>query len=67
MRIVVDQAVCQRHGLCSFFAPEIFNLRDDLELEYVEKPDLAYREGVEEAAQACPTQAIQLDDVTLQT
>ncbi len=62
MRIVVDPAVCQRHGLCSFFAPEVFNLRDDLELEYVAEPDLAYRDGVEEAAQACPTQAIQLHD-----
>ena len=62
MRIVVDPEVCQRHGLCSFFAPEIFNLRDDLELEYVEEPDPAYRDEVEEAAQACPTQAIQLLD-----
>jgi ferredoxin len=62
VRIVVDPAVCQRHGLCSFLAPEIFNLRDDLELEYVENPNPAYWDEVEEAAQACPTQAIQLHD-----
>ena len=62
MRIVVDPAVCQRHGLCSFLAPEIFNLRDELELEYVDKPNPAYWDEVEEAARACPTQAIQLHD-----
>jgi len=62
VRIVVDPAVCQRHGLCSFLAPKIFNLGDDLELEYVAKPNPAYWDEVEEAAQACPTQAIQLHD-----
>jgi ferredoxin len=62
VRIAVDPAVCQRHGLCSFLAPEILNLRDDLELEYVEKPNPASWDEVEEAARACPTQAIQLRD-----
>ena len=61
MKIIVEPEVCQRHGLCSFLAPEVFNLRDDLELEYVQEPDTAFREAVEEAAQACPTQAIQVD------
>jgi ferredoxin len=62
VRIAVDPAVCQRHGLCSFLAPEILNLRDDLELEYVEKANPASWDEVEEAARACPTQAIQLHD-----
>jgi ferredoxin len=62
VRINVDPGVCQRHGLCSFLAPEVFNLRDDLELEYVDEPDPRYRPEVEEAAQACPTQAIELHD-----
>jgi ferredoxin len=62
VRILVDPAVCQRHGLCSFLAPQVFNLRDDLELEYVEEPDPAQWDGVEEAVKACPTQAIQVLD-----
>jgi ferredoxin len=60
VKVAVDPDVCQRHGLCAFLAPEIFNLRDDLELEYVEQPDPARDGEVEEAAQTCPTQAIQL-------
>jgi ferredoxin len=60
VKITVDPDVCQRHGLCSFLAPGVFTLRDDLELEYVEEPDPTFSEAIEEAARACPTQAIEL-------
>jgi ferredoxin len=62
VKVTVDPDVCQRHGLCSILAPGVFTLRDDLELEYVEEPDPEFRGEVEEAARACPTQAIRLRD-----
>jgi ferredoxin len=46
VRVSVDRDVCQRHGQCEFFAPEIFHLTDDMELEYVADPDEALREAV---------------------
>jgi ferredoxin len=61
IRVTVDRDVCQRHGQCEFFAPEVFRLTDDMELEYNPAPDETLRDDVEEAARACPTQAIRVD------
>jgi ferredoxin len=61
MRITVDPGICQRHGQCEFFAPAVFRLTEEMELEYVRRPDEGERESVEEAARGCPTQAITLD------
>jgi ferredoxin len=60
MRIVVDMNRCKDHGQCVFAAPEVFRLDAGSRLAYVEHPDEALREAVEEAADACPLQAITL-------
>jgi ferredoxin len=61
-RVSVDRSVCQTHGQCAFFAPEVFVLTEDGELEYDAFPVESLRESVEEAVQGCPTQAITLTD-----
>ncbi|GAA3137215.1 ferredoxin [Streptosporangium carneum] len=61
MKVVVDRALCQVHAQCVFAAPEVFELDDDDRLVYVAEPDDALADAVEEAARACPVQAISLE------
>lgn len=58
MRIVVDLNRCQSYGQCVFAAPTVFRLHGEEALEYDYEPDEALREQVEQAAAACPVQAI---------
>ncbi|MEV0143744.1 MULTISPECIES: ferredoxin [unclassified Nonomuraea] len=62
MRVRVDMTLCQTHAQCVFAAPEVFALDDDDELVYEAAPADALQRAVEEAARACPVQAIVLDD-----
>ncbi len=62
MRIVVDMAKCADHGQCVFAAPEVFQLDDHGKLQYEPAPDPALRDAVEEALDACPLQAISIED-----
>ena len=59
VRVSVDRAVCERHGLCVEQAPEIFSFDDAGELRYREeiRDEVA---TVEDAQFLCPTQAITL-------
>ena len=59
MRVVVDRDRCQNHGQCVFAAPDVFQLEAG-QLVFVAEPDEAHRDDVEEAADVCPLQAIQL-------
>ncbi|MEV0632622.1 ferredoxin [Nonomuraea wenchangensis] len=61
MRVRVDLTLCQTHAQCVFAAPEVFALDDDDELVYDATPGDASRSAVEQAARACPVQAIFLD------
>ena len=59
MRVEVDFDRCQSNAVCMGIAPEVFEVRDDGFLYVLqEEPDEALRDRVEEAAAACPTQAI---------
>ncbi|WP_049558753.1 ferredoxin [Nonomuraea sp. SBT364] len=58
MRVHVDMALCQTHAQCVFAAPEVFGLDDDDELVYEAAPGDDAWPAVEEAARACPVQAI---------
>ena len=62
-RIQVDHTVCQGSGLCAGIAPEHFELGDDYKsrprLEIVDADD-----GVRDAAECCPLEAITLTDPT---
>ncbi|MEU7832941.1 MULTISPECIES: ferredoxin [unclassified Nonomuraea] len=61
MRVRVDMALCQTHAQCVFAAPEVFALSNDDELVYDAMPADAHGPAIEEAARACPVQAIYLD------
>lgn len=58
MRIVVDQAKCQNHGLCAISAPANFELGADGELQYHESFDEENIDDIEDAVDSCPLQAI---------
>ena len=60
MKVVVDMNLCKDHGQCVFAAPEVFHLDATGRLGFVENPDDALRDAVEEAADVCPLQAITL-------
>jgi len=72
MRITVDLTKCQDHGQCVFSAPAVFALDDQGKLalrsesegdSYTsEEMDESLRDDVEEAADACPLQAILVED-----
>ncbi|MEU8247922.1 ferredoxin [Nonomuraea sp. NPDC048916] len=62
MRVRVDMTLCETHAQCVFAAPEVFALNDDDELVYDATPDDATSPELEQAARACPVQAISLDD-----
>jgi ferredoxin len=59
MRVVVDLEACQGNAICMGVAPEVFEIREDGFLYVLnDHPPSSQREAVEEAAMACPTQAI---------
>jgi ferredoxin len=58
VHIKVDLSVCETHGLCAMLAPEVFELDADRKLKFEASPDDAFVLQVEEAASACPVQAI---------
>jgi len=65
MRIVIDLALCQGHGICAEEAPLVFRVvekigeYDHVEL-IVESPDEGLREGVEAAIRYCPNRVLSL-------
>lgn len=61
MRIVVDRDVCQNHGQCAIACPEVFAMDENSEMVYEPSPDETLRSLVEDAVDACPTQAISLE------
>ena len=62
MRIEVNLARCEAHGICESIAPEVFRLDDDDVLHYEAQPAEALREKVQRAVASCPAQAIRLLD-----
>jgi ferredoxin len=62
MKVIVDDEKCEYHGQCMIAAPEVFELVGEEDLQYDQNPDEALRPEVEEAVDACPTQAITIED-----
>lgn len=58
LRITVDPTHCGDYGQCCFEAPTVFRLNSDGHLEYSDMVDAALLDQVENAADACPMQAI---------
>lgn len=61
MKIVVDLNKCQSYGQCIFAAPTVFRWHSEEALEFNYNPDDSLRQQVEQAALACPVQAIFID------
>lgn len=62
MRVVVNFDLCQSNAVCQGIAPEVFEVREDGYLYILqETPDESLRTKVDEAALACPTQAITVE------
>lgn len=60
MNVFVDMDKCQDHGQCVFAAPEVFALDAEGHLKYNQEVDDSHRDLVEDAADACPMQAIEI-------
>ncbi|AVH57545.1 MULTISPECIES: ferredoxin [Streptomyces] len=61
MRLVVDLNRCQGFAQCAFLAPDVFALHGEEALLFASRFDEALRDEVEQAAAACPVQAILVD------
>jgi ferredoxin len=61
MKVSVDFDLCSSNGECTFAAPDVFRLVDG-ELEFDPSPPDSERAAVEDAALACPMQAINVAD-----
>jgi ferredoxin len=62
VKVVVDLAKCADHGQCVYAAPDVFQLDGNGKLLYEPAPDPARRDAVEDAMDACPLQAISIED-----
>jgi ferredoxin len=63
MKVVVDQSLCDLHGLCVEAAPEVFEIGDDGSLHVLnEAPPEGLRAKVDKAVRECPTGAISVED-----
>ncbi|MDP9028412.1 MAG: ferredoxin [Actinomycetota bacterium] len=59
MRVQVDRARCEGHGVCEEIAPEIYRLDDDGVLEILLDPIPAKLEAkAESGARLCPVAAL---------
>ncbi|TNC28952.1 ferredoxin [Amycolatopsis alkalitolerans] len=63
MRVDVDRDLCEANGVCTGFAPEVFELDDEDELvvKYPEVPEDEV-ERVTQAVAACPRNALFIRD-----
>jgi len=63
MRIIVDLALCQGHGVCESEAPAIFAVSPDHRVTILdESPSEAQRAEVVLAVKYCPTHALTLEE-----
>lgn len=62
MKVTVDLAICDLHGICVEDAPEVFEIGDDGVLHVLDDgPPEELRGKVEKAVRECPTGAITLE------
>ena len=63
MRPNVDESLCIGDGICVDICPEVFEMRDDNLAHVVdESPNESLYDKVMEAADACPTSAISIEE-----
>ena len=64
MKITVDRALCQGHGMCVLEAPDVFTLEPQAEQVQITDPapDESQRAAVTAAVRYCPNAALTLAD-----
>ncbi len=61
LRVVVDEDLCQGHGVCESEAPDVFEVGPERKVVVlVDVIDEHQRKGVEMAVKYCPTHALSL-------
>jgi ferredoxin len=61
LRIVVDEDLCQGHGVCESEDPDVFEVNADRKVELLDAaPDESHRKSLELAVKYCPTHALSL-------
>ena len=62
MRVDWDESRCALSALCTGRAPDVFHLDGDARVAVSAELDETHRQAVQDAADACPTQAITVAD-----
>lgn len=63
MRIIADEGKCEGLGMCEAMEPEYFEVGDDgVVVVHDEAPGEEHRQKVTAAVNACPVQALVLQD-----
>lgn len=65
-RIVVDEDLCQGHGVCEGEAAELFALESERVQLLQETPDPSLRAKAEAACKYCPQRALSLEDLPVE-
>lgn len=62
MKVHVDPDLCTGCGVCVDMCPEVFALQDDVSVVLVETVPAEHEANAREAAEACPVEAIAVED-----
>lgn len=62
MKVRVDPDLCTGCGVCVDTCPEVFELRDDISVVLVDEVPEEHADAARDAADACPTEAITVDE-----
>ena len=62
MRARVDENACTGCGLCVEICPEVFEMDDETAVVTVREVPEDLEDAVDEAAESCPAEAIDLDE-----
>jgi len=62
MKVTVDKELCTGCGPCADICPEVFEMKDDVSVVRVKVVPADQEQAVREAAEACPTGAIIVEE-----